>query len=222
MAKWNVNSLPRSTDFQTEDARALLEKLYAYTEVHSQQDMDWKVAWSVSYQTAFSLAQWSETLEQARSSSGGESYDRVCAFLLAARIFFWFTMSTFVTQGGLHGHLLAELMALISNQMPAELCFQWSRHASLDTLLWILFAVYTSVDGVGAVLAESKLDWLQASMKMVVKRLRLNSYDEFVARLRRLPFAVVWANLSCTAYAWLDGSSLVTDFASYSFLSLIR
>lgn len=121
-------------------------------------------------------------------------------------------------------HLMTQLVGLITKQMPAELCFEWAHHASLDILLWILFAVYLSYDGVRAVLSDTELAWLQASMKMVVKRLRLNSFDEFLARLRRLPFATAWINLACTAYAWLDGSPLVTDHDPNpsSLFSLIR
>lgn len=85
----------------------------------------------------------------------------VRAFLLAARILFWFSMNKFVhrllgafhwsdthlryiTQGGVQRHLLNSLMEILTQQTPTQLCFDWQRHASLDVLLWILFATYMS------------------------------------------------------------------------------
>lgn len=170
------------------------------------------MAWSISYQTAFTLAKQWEILKQSSSSEEADDHERVRAFLLAARILFWFSMNKFITQGGLQRHLLYQLMDILSRQMPAQLCFQWARYASLDVLLWTLFATYLSFVRVRATPFESKTGWLQVTMKMVVKRLHLNSYDEFVARLRRLPFAANWLNLACSAFTWLDGGPFLKDY----------
>lgn len=113
-------------------------------EIQNQPDLDWRLAWSVSYDTAFALARQYDVLEQSPSSYNREDHERVRAFLLAARILFWFSMNKFVTQCELQRHLLYRLMDTISDQMPAELCFQFARSASLDVLLWILFATYIS------------------------------------------------------------------------------
>ena len=109
-------------------------------------------------------------------------------------------MNKFVTQGGIQRHLLYELMDILSKHLPAELCFEWSTHASLDALLWILFATYLSFVRVRSTPFEDKILFLQTAMKMTVKRMGLNSYNAFEARLRRLPFATGWLNIACTAY----------------------
>ena len=212
LATCNASKLPRSSSFGDDDAIDLLRNLYLFTQVHSQRNIDWRAAWGVSYQAMFSLAKLRYEIHQCSSLSDPEEHERVCSFLLAALILSWFTMSSFVVQGGLQRHLLTELMSLISEQMPSEICYQWARHASLEGLLWILFGVYTSIDGVGISLPDTKLNWLRTTMKMIVKRLGLNSYDEFSGCLRRLPFAQSWSNLACTAYSWLDGCPLVTNF----------